>query len=115
MDIVSLARVDALLMAILFGASAAAHLYGPEALKRAYTRWGFPGRFYRVSGTIQLLAALFLTNGITRVWGVALAAFVTFAAVVLLLSQGRYRISVPGMLILAALVPAILAGPIQAG
>ena len=115
MDIISFARADALFLAILFGVSAAAHLYGPEALKRAYTRWGFPGKFYRVSGTIQLLAALFLSNGITRVWGVALAAFVTFAAVVLLLSHGRYRISVPGMLILAALVPAILAGPIQTG
>jgi hypothetical protein len=115
MDIISFARADALFLAVLFGISAAAHFYGPVSLKQAYTRWGFPGRFYRVSGTIQLLAALFLTNGITRVWGVALAAFVTFAAVVLLLSHGRYRISVPGMLILLALVPAVLAGPISAG
>jgi hypothetical protein len=115
MDMISFARVDALFLAALFGVSAATHFYGPGALKRAYTRWGFPGEFYRVSGTIQLMAALFLTNGITRVWGVALAAFVTFTAVVLLLSHGRYRISVPGMLILVALVPAILAGPIKAG
>jgi hypothetical protein len=115
MDMISFARIDALFLAVLFGISAAVHFFGPGALKRAYARWGFPGRFYRVSGAIQLMAALFLANGITRVWGVTLAAFVTFAAVVLLLSHGRYRVSVPGMLILVALVPALLAGPLQAG
>jgi hypothetical protein len=112
MNITSFATVDALALSALFGVSAVLHFTGPWFIREAYARWGFPGRFYRISGAIQLLAALFLTNPITRLWGVALAAFITFVAVVLLLSAGRYRTSVPGMLVLVALIPAILAGPL---
>jgi hypothetical protein len=112
MNILSFATVDALALSALFGLSAVLHFAGPWLVREAYARWGFPGRFYRISGMIQLLAALFLTNPITRLWGVALAAFITFVAVVLLLSAGRYRSSVPGMLVLVALIPAILAGPL---
>ena len=101
-----------MLAALDLHVSALVHFSGAGFIRRAYARWGFPGKFYRVSGAIPLLAALFLSNTYTRVWGVTIAGCVTFAAVVLLLSHGRYRTSIPGMLILAALVPAILAGPI---
>ncbi|HEX2593215.1 MAG TPA: DoxX family protein [Rhizomicrobium sp.] len=106
------ANIDALILAALFAISAAVHFWGPAFVQEAYARWGFPGKFYRVSAVINLLAALFLTEPITRVWGVMLGGLVTFAAVVLLLSRGRFATSLPGMLVLAALVPAILAGPI---
>jgi len=112
MNILSLATLDAFVLAGLFALSGGVHLSGAGFIQRAYVRWGFPGKFYRISGLIQLLAALFLANAITRVWGVALAALITFMAVVLLLSRGRYRTSLPGMLVLMALVPAILAGPL---
>jgi hypothetical protein len=112
MNILSFATADALTLAALFGASGALHLAGPAVLQRAYERWGFPGKFYRIAGVIHLLAALFLTNPITRVWGVALGAAVCFAAAVVLLSHGRYRSSIPAMMVLVALVPAVLAGPL---
>jgi hypothetical protein len=112
MSILSFARFDALFLSAVFAISAVIHLSGAAFVERAYTRWGFPGKFYRISGVIHLLAALFLANAITRVWGVALAALLSFGAVVVLLSHGRYRSSVPGMLMLVALVPAILAGPL---
>lgn len=112
MSLLSFATFDALVLAALFAASAAVHLAGPEFVRRAYARWGFHGKFYRVAGSLHLLVALFLSNPFTRIWGVALGAMIAFGAVVILLSHGRYRTSVGGMLILVALVPAVLAGAI---
>jgi hypothetical protein len=104
--------LDALLLTGLFGLSAAIHLYGPSFLRASYRRWHFPANTHRVVGVLELLAALFLSNPITRIWGVALAAIITFVAIVTLLNHGRYGYSVPAMLVLAALVPASLAGPL---
>jgi hypothetical protein len=104
--------LDALLLTGLFGLSAAIHLYGPSVLRARYRRWRFPANTHRVVGVLQLLAALFLSNPITRIWGVALAGIITFVTIVTLLNQGKYGYSVPAMLVLAALVPATLAGPL---
>jgi hypothetical protein len=104
--------LDALLLTCLFGLSAAIHLYGPGVLRARYRRWGFPANTHRVIGVLELLAALFLSNPITRIWGVALAAIITFVAIVTLLNHGKYGYSVPAMLVLAALGPATLAGPL---
>ena len=99
-------------IASIFGVSGLLHLTGLKSLKRAYARSDFAPGFYRVAGVLQLLAAFFLAMPITRIWGVMLAAFVTFAAVALLLNNRQYAYSVPGLILLAALVPAALAGPI---
>ena len=55
---------------------------------------------------------MFLSNPITRIWGVALAFLITFVTIVTLLNHGKYGYSVPAMLVLAALIPASLAGPL---
>jgi hypothetical protein len=99
-------------IASIFGVSGLLHLTGLESVKRAYARSDFAPGFYRVAGVLQLLAAFFLALPITRIWGVMLAAFVTFAVVVLLLNNRQYVYSVPGLILLAALVPAALAGPV---
>lgn len=99
-------------LASIFGVSGLLHLVGLDFVKRTYARSDFAPGFYRVAGVIQLLAAFFLALPITRIWGVALAAFVTFASMVVLLNNRQYVYSVPGLLLLAALVPAALAGPV---
>ena len=86
--------------------------YGPVFLRARYRRWRFPANAHLVVGVLNLLAALFLSNPITRIWGVALAALITFVTIVTLLNHGKYGYSVPAMLVLAALVPATLAGPL---
>jgi hypothetical protein len=43
---------------------------------------------------------------------VALAALITFVTIVNLLNHGKYSYSLPALLVLAALVPATLAGPL---
>ncbi len=94
----------------IFIASAAVNLAAPGFVKRAYERWRLPPGFYRVTGGLELLAALLLANPITRLWGVMLAAMITFAAVMVLLNHRQYAFSVPGMLLLVALVPVARTG-----
>ena len=104
--------IDALTLTTLFGISAAIHLVGPVFLRARYRRWRFPANAHLVVGVLNLLAALFLSNPITRIWGVALAGLITFVTFVTLLNHGKYGYSVPAMLVLAALVPATRAGPL---
>jgi hypothetical protein len=99
-------------IASVFGVSGLLHITGLGFVKRAYERADFAPGFYRLAGLIQILAAGFLALPITRIWGVALAALVTFVAVVILLNNRQYAYSLPGLLVLAALVPASLAGPV---
>jgi hypothetical protein len=99
------------LIAGVFTVSALVHLAAPGFIRRAYERWGFPPKFYRVTGVVELLAAAFLTFPITRLWGVALAALIMFVAIVKLLEGRQYAYTIPGIMVLIALVPASLAGP----
>jgi hypothetical protein len=58
------------------------------------------------------VTAVFLAMAETRIWGVGLAAIITFTAVVTLLKSEQYAWSVPAVFLLAALVPASLALPL---
>ncbi len=98
-------------LASVFAGAAVVQIAGPAFVRRAYERWGFPPKFYRVVGAIELLAAAFLADPITRIWGVAIAGLVTFGGVVILLDHRQYAYTVPGLLLMAALVPAALASP----
>jgi len=95
-------------LAAVFALSALIHLAGPRFIREAYDRWDFPPKFYRVTGIVELLAAAFLANPITRIWGVALAALTMFVAVVTLLNNKQYAYTVPGILVMVALIPASL-------
>ena len=96
-------------VALVLAVSAAVHLVGPKRLRAAYAEWDYPRSFHRVVGISNLVAALFLARPETRVWGVALAALILFIAVVTLLNHRRYTYAVPGMLLMLALPPALLA------
>lgn len=108
----SLSTWFALVIAGMFAASALAHLLGPRFILKAYERWNFPPKFHRLVGVVELLAAVFLAEPITRIWGVALAGIVAFVAVVALVNNRQYAWSLPGILVLAALVPASVSGMI---
>lgn len=99
-------------IASVFGVSGLLHVAGLRSIRRAYANLDFAPGFYRVAGAVQLLAAFFLALPITRLWGVMLAGFATFAAIVILLNNRQYVYSVPGVILLAALVPAALANPV---
>jgi hypothetical protein len=89
----------------LFLLAAMVNLSGLPVVRRAYRAWDYPPNFYRVIGVMELMVALFLSLPQTRIWGVILGGFIAFFSVVTLLRHGRYALSVPGMMLLAALVP----------
>ncbi len=97
------------LLTIFFLISAVIQLPGPAFVRRAYKRWEYPPKFYRVTGAIELLIALFLTLPQTRIWGVMLAVLVIFVAEITLLKNEQYMWSVLGFFLMLALVPAALA------
>lgn len=86
-----------------------ANLSGSPVVRAAYRAWDYPANFYRVVGMIELMVALFLFLPQTRIWGVILGGVIAFFSVVTLLKHNRYAWSLPGMLLLAALVPASFA------
>ncbi len=104
--------IAAISLSIIFGAAAVVHLAGPGFVQRAYARWEFPPKFYRVTGLVELLACAFLATGPTRIWGVVLAGLVTFVGEITLLNHRQYAWSIPGIMVLIALVPASLASGI---
>jgi hypothetical protein len=108
----SIPTLDALVLGGLFGIGGLLHMAGPGFVRQAYRRWGFPSNAHRVIGVLQILTALFLSNPVTRIWGVILAGFIIFFATVALLNRGKYVYSVPGLVLMLALVPASLAGPL---
>jgi hypothetical protein len=96
-------------IATIFAISALVNLTGPHALRAAYARWGYPRRFHLITGVLETITALFLAVPQTRIWGAALAAMVLFVAVVTLLNHRQYLYAVPGIVLLAALPPTLLA------
>jgi len=92
----------------LFAVSALVHFAGPGFIRRAYAHWEFPPKFHRVTGVVELLSAAFLAEPTTRIWGVVLAGMVISVAVVTLLKNRQYAWTLPGIVMLVALVPASL-------
>jgi len=100
------------LVASVFGISAALHLTGLPALQDMYERWGYRRNSHRVIGVLNAITAAFLAVPQTRLWGVMLAGAILFGAVVALLNRRQYVYAVPGMLLLAALPPALISSAV---
>jgi hypothetical protein len=93
----------------LFLLAAMVNLSGHPVVKAAYRSWNYPANFYRTVGAIEVLVVLFLALPQTRIWGVILGGSVAFFSVVTLLKNRQYGWSLPGMLLLATIVPATFA------
>ena len=96
-------------IATVFALAGLSNLLAPRRLREAYARANYPLGFRWVAGTLALLAAGFLSMTETRVWGVGLAAFILFVAIVTLLGRRQYLYAASGMVLLAALPPTLLA------
>ena len=89
------------------------NLAGPRKVRETYARWEFPRRFYLVAGALELTAAAFLAMPEMRVWGIALAGFIMFGAVVTLFNRRRYLSALPVITLMVALLPASLTVPYE--
>lgn len=95
-------------LALAFGIIGIIQITGIGFVRRAYLRWGYPARTFRLTGALELLAAILLATSNTRPAGVALAAAVNFLAVVLLLKNRAYFLALPGLAVMTALPFALL-------
>jgi hypothetical protein len=84
---------------------------GAHYLRARFRQWGYSFHFFRVIGALQLFAALFLAVPSLRIWGISLAGFMAFWAIVMLLNHRRWSWAAAGILMLLALAPASFAIP----
>jgi hypothetical protein len=90
-------------LVLAFGTVGIIQFAGIGVVRRAYLRWGYPARVFRLTGALELFAAVLLATSSAHALGVALAAAVNFIAVVLLLKNQAYLLALPGMAVMAAL------------
>ena len=111
MNAISIPFLIAWVVGAILAVAGLVNVAGPRRLRAAYARWELPARFYLVAGALEVTAALLLALPELRLWGIALAGLIMFGAVVTLFNHRRYMSAVPGIILLAALVPASLAVP----
>ena len=108
MDQLSLPNVVASALCLAFGLAGLVQLAGISFARNAYLRWGYPAWICRLTGAVELLAAILLATTAARWAGVILGAGVNFMAVALLLKNRAYLLALPGMVAMAALPLALV-------
>src|SRR5256885_14229957 len=93
-------------LAVVFLTIGFIHVLGPRLLREAFEKWNYGTQVRRVTGALEIAAALMLVNPELRGWGIALAAVIMFGAVITLLSHEQYLCAIPSVALMLALIPA---------
>jgi hypothetical protein len=96
-------------LAAIYAIAGIIDLMGARYIRARFRHQEYPRQFYRVMGMLQLITALFLAVPQLRIWGIIMAAFLTFYWVVIFLNHRQWSWAVAGMLMMMALAPASLA------
>jgi DoxX-like family len=102
----SIYSMIALIIAAIVAVIGATQLAGPRFVIAAYNGWDYPKRVRVITGLLDVVAAAMLAAPVTRGWGLALTAILTFGSVVTFLSHRQYRFAIPAIGLMAALIPA---------
>jgi hypothetical protein len=97
--------------AAVFALAGLVNLTAFGAVRKIYAHWDIPAAFYRTLGVVEIIAAALLAMPDSRAWGIAMAAPIMFGAIVMLLNHRHYLHAAPAFLVMAALVPGMLATP----
>jgi hypothetical protein len=97
--------------AVVFASAGLVNVTALSAVREIYARWDIPGAFYRTLGIVEIIAAALLGMPHLRILGIAMAAPIMFGAIVTLLNHRHYLYAAPAVLVMAALVPGMLATP----
>jgi hypothetical protein len=100
-------------LAALFALFAVFHALSPRCRRLVYRGSDFAIATMRTIAIPLAFSAAFLAIPHMHVWGFAFAAFTFFAVIATLLFRGRYVFAVLGMLFMATLPVAIIAGPLS--
>jgi hypothetical protein len=98
-------------LAAIFALVGLVQLAGPRFLRDTYRGWDYAQGLRVVTGLLDIAAAAMLAEPGMRGWGLILAAILIFGSVVTMLNHRQYVGAACAMLMMAALVPAMLAVP----
>lgn len=94
------------IIAAFFIANGLVNLYGPESIRAALFRWGFPRWFHLANGSIQILIGVLILMPATRVFGFGLGVTLSILILIVLFRQGELRHALPCLTLLASLLVA---------
>lgn len=111
MSDISIYDLIALWLSVIFSAIGLVQLIGPRFVREAYRGWGYGRSVRLVTGVLDIVAAIMLGLPALRVWGIAVAAILTFGSIIVFLNHRQYRQAVPAIGLMLALIPATVAVP----
>jgi hypothetical protein len=89
------------LIAVTMLGGGVVNIAAPTAIRNSYREWGFPARFYYVTGVLELLAAGLIFFVPAGIFGMLLAAVVLVAAVGTLVRHREAFHAVPAVVMVA--------------
>ena len=108
---ISIYDLIALWLSVIFSLIGLVQLIGPHFVRETYRRWGYGRSVRLVTGVLDIVAAIMLGLPALRVWGIVVAAILTFGSIVVFLNHRQYRQAVPAIALMLALIPATVAVP----
>lgn len=91
-----------------FAATGALLVFGQRYVPEAFAARGLPDGFGKVTGRLLLAAAALMMFPLTHLVGLGIALLATFLAATTLLNNRQYRLAMPVIAVLFALVPVSL-------
>jgi len=90
MSKISWRQVSAFALAAFFVVGSLSNIFATASIHEEYLRWGYPGWFHFVTGSLEFTAAVLLARERTRLWGAALGGAVMLAAFATVTLHGEY-------------------------
>lgn len=84
-------------------------LFAPPLIQQILPRRSYPHGLLRSVAVVELVTAVFLVVPETRIWGVAAAAGIITAGVVIMICNRRFILACAALALLLTLVPVMVA------
>lgn len=101
MSKISWRKVLPFVLAVFFVVGSLSNIVAPGSIYEEYLRWGYPGWFHFVTGSLELTAAILLFRAPSRLLGSALGCTVMLAALATVVIHGEYGHAVPPLVVMA--------------
>ncbi|MEW9623387.1 DoxX family protein [Rhodanobacter geophilus] len=92
-------QVLPLALAVFFVVGSVSNIFAPGSIYEEYLKWGYPGWFHLVTGSLELTAAILIIRAPSRLLGSALGCAVMLAAIATVIIHGQYGHAVPPLVV----------------
>lgn len=89
------------LLAAFFLIGAIGNIFVSEQIATDYARWGYPGWFHYLTGSLELITAMLLALKSLRFWGAVLGAVLMIAASSTVVLHREYAHAIAPLVVLA--------------